>query len=397
MELVIVGNGPAAISAAEAIRETEKSCGITVISKEKEPAYTPCFLSRYVSGEIGKERLYIKERDFYERNRINTILGNAVTEIMPNDKKVRLSDGTELLYERLLMAAGSNPVVPKLPGIEGEGVFSFKTMTDADGILSLVKKFSEVVVIGAGFIGLEIAEALSRRGVMVAVVEREDRILPRMLDKEIAEIVKKHIQGKGVKIHTGRDVVYIERDRKNKLKGVVLDKAGTIPCDFLIAAIGVKPNLEMLKDSLIMTGHGIIVDRHMETNIPDIYAAGDIAEMEIGGIRKVNPVQMNAARGGWIAGCNMVGIERGFDAHLEDMNVVTLFGLSILSLGVQKGSRAIKRQSSSGMIKTYLKEDDSLNGVQITGDVRRGGLYLSLMRKGVPVSEKHRYSLELFI
>jgi len=388
MKILIIGNGPAAISAAEAIRTRDKDCVITVISKEKEPAYTPCFLYRYVTGEIGKERLYMRAEDFYDRNKIKTVFGVVATEIIPNDKKVRLSDGNEILYDSLLIAAGANPVIPKLPGIEGDKVFAFRTLSDADRILSVVKKSREIVVIGAGFIGLEIAEALSKRGLTVTVIEKEDRILPRMLDQETAEIVKEHIQKNGVKILTGREVISIERDRKKKMKAVVLDKNETIPCDFLITAVGVRPNMEMLKNGLIKTNQGILVNKNMQTNIPDIYAAGDIAEMEIGGIRKVNPIHMNAVKGGWIAGCNMIGMAKSFDAHLEDMNVVTLFGLSVLSHGVQKGDRTIKRQNSSGLIKIYLKGDDTINGVQIIGDVKRGGLYLSLIRKGIPVSEK---------
>lgn len=132
----------------------------------------------------------------------------------------------------------------------------------------------------------------------VTVVEREDRILPRMLDTEVAEIVKKHIQGNGIKILTGREVVSIERDRNNKIKAVVLDKGDTISRDFLITAVGVRPNLEILKNGFINTSQGILVNKNMQTSIPNIYAAGDIAEMEIRGIRKINPIHMNAAKGG---------------------------------------------------------------------------------------------------
>lgn len=139
MKILIIGNGPAAISAMEAIRTREKNCEIIVVSKEKEPAYTPCFLYKYVSGEIGKERLYMRAEDFYDKNKIKIIFGVAVTEIIPDDKKVRLSDGNEILYDSLLIAAGANPVIPKIPGIEGDGVLSFKTTADADRILSIAK------------------------------------------------------------------------------------------------------------------------------------------------------------------------------------------------------------------------------------------------------------------
>ena len=389
MGIVIIGNGIVAISAVEAIRQLNRDCEITIVSKEREPAYTPCFLYRYVTGEIGKKRLYIRGDDFYDANRIKIISGAAVAEVIPDDSRVRLSNGTGLGYNRLLIAAGSNPVIPKIQGIDGDGVFTFKTISDADRILSKIKKYREVVVIGAGFIGLEIAEALCIKGCRVTVVEREDRILPRMLDSEMAEIVQRHIEKNGIKILTTKEVVLVKRGFGNKVKGVMLNDGKTIPCDMVIASVGVKPNLEMLKNGSIKTNQGILVDDRMRTNISNIYAAGDIAEIEIGGLRKVNPIHINAVKSGWIAGCNMVDNERYFDAHLEDMNVVTFFGLPVLSIGVQKGEKVFKRDTPKGMIKVYTGGDGLLRGAQLIGDVLKGGIYLSLMRRGVPLSEIH--------
>lgn len=389
MGIVIIGNGIAAISAVEAIRQLDRNCEITIVSKEREPAYTPCFLYRYVSGEIEKERLYVRGDDFCDVNRIKIISGAAVTEVMSDDNKVRFSDGMELGYGSLLIAAGSNPVIPEIPGIDGEGVFTFKTISDADRMLSKIRKSKEAVVIGAGFIGLEIAEALCIKGCRVTVVEREDRILPRMLDSEVAEVVKRHIEEKGIKILTARVVVSVKRGFRNKVKGVMLNDSKTIPCDMVIVSVGVKPNLEMLKNGSIKTNQGILVDDRMRTNISNIYAAGDIAEIEIGGIRKVNPIHINAMKSGWIAGCNMAGDERYFDVHLEDMNVVTLFGLPVLSIGVQKGEKVFKRDVSKGIIKVYTGGDGLLRGAQLIGDVLKGGIYLSLMRRGIPLSEIH--------
>lgn len=387
MKIVIIGNGPAAISAIEAIRQFDMDCEITIISKEGEPAYTPCFLHRYVSGEIGKERLYMREDDFYDRKRIRTIFGVAVTEVMPMDNKLRLSDGRELTYDNLLMAAGSMPVIPKREGIEGEGVFAFRTISDADRILRSLKESKEAVVMGAGFIGLEIAEALSLMGATVTVVEKEDRILPRMLDGEIAEVVKRHVENKGARILTGRSIEAVKRT-KNKIKGVMLDNGEIIPCGMLIVAAGVRPNLEMLKNGSIKTNQGILVDDHMRTNISNICAAGDIAEIEIGGTRKVNPIHLNAVKGGYIAGCNIVGLDTRLASHFEDMNVVTLFGLSVLSLGTQSGERVLKKRDSKGIVKVYLNEKGHIQGIQLLGDVTRGGVYLSLMRRGIPVADR---------
>ncbi len=384
MRIIIIGNGAAAISAVEAIRRWNRDCVVTIVSKEREPVYTPCFLSNYLSGEIDKGRLYIRDSRFYDENKIETIFGNAALEV--RDKWIRLSDGRELPYDRLLIAAGSSPVVPQLPDMEGEGVFSFKTIADADGIRSAIADAGEAVVMGAGFIGLEVAEALKKRGVKVTVIEREDRILPRMLDNEMSGIVREHLENNGIRIITGKEIRLIRRVR-GRLSG--LDIGGeTVPCRLLILAAGVRPNLEMIRDGFVKVRDGILVDGRMKTNIDNIYAAGDIAEMETIGIRKINPIWFNAVKGGEVAGLNMIGIEKRYDIPLVDMNVVTLFGLSILSAGIQEGAKTIKVHDSKGIRKIYLDEDGLVAGVQLIGNVTKGGLYLSLINKRLPVKDE---------
>ncbi|MHB8232405.1 MAG: NAD(P)/FAD-dependent oxidoreductase [bacterium] len=384
MKIVIIGNGVAAVSAVEAIREIDKNCEITIISKENEPFYTPCFLANYLSGEIAKDRLYLKNERFYDEQRVKTIFGNAVAEIKVEERSIRLSDGRELFYDTLLIAAGSNPIMPKLPNIEGGGVFSFKTMSDADRIISNLKKINSAVIVGAGFIGLEVAEAFIKKGINATVIERDSRVLPRMLDSETAEFVTSHMKKNGVKIMTEKEVKAICR-RGGNITGVET-KEEIIPCELVVIAVGVAPNLEMIRGNSIKVDKGVIVDDDMRTNIPDIYAAGDIAEMEIQGERKINPIWFYAAKGGRIAGLNMMGLKKRYAAPFTDMNVVTLFGLPVFSAGIQRGSKTLKHQDSKGIKKIYLDENECINGVQLIKDVAKGGLYLSLINKRVPYS-----------
>lgn len=386
MEIVIIGNGPAAISAVEAIRRIDRDIGITIVSKEGEPAYTPCFLFRYVSGEIGKEKLYMREGNFYDLNNVKTLLGSPV-KVIDTDKKRVILDSRELYYDRLLIAAGSSTLIPPIPGIEGRGIFPFKAMKDADGIIKATEDVGDVVVIGAGFIGLEIAGALCRRGLSVTVIERKERILPRMLDDEMAGILWDHLERNGLRIVTGKDTAFINRNRKGVIEGIILEDGSSIPCGIVVVAAGVRPNTGIIKESRIRTDHGIVVDDHMRTEMPDVYAAGDIAEIEINGVRKINPIHTNAVRSGEVAGYNMAGMERRMDYHIEDMNVVTLFGLSVLSMGIQTGDRVIKNDRTDSIIKAHLGEDGGIKGIQIIGDVMRGGVYLSLLRRDIPLSD----------
>jgi len=387
MKTVIIGNGPAAVSAVEAIRSVDGTSGITMISRESWPAYTPCFLSRYLAGEIGKKGLFMRDDDFYEKNDVRTIFGVSVTEVRDDENEVVLADGTKLSYDALLIAAGSNPNIPKLPGIEGEGVFFFKTLADADMINAGLGKNKKAVVVGAGFIAIEIAEALHTKGMDVTIIGRRNGILLRMLDEEVAGLVARHIESRGVRLIGGRTLASVRRGRENRLEGVVLDNGDAVACDMLVIASGVSPNLEMVKNTSIRTGRGILVDGQMRTSVSNVYAAGDIAEVEIGGTRKINPIHPNAVKGGWIAGCNIAGQAKAIDIHLEDMNVLTFFGLSVLSIGVQKGAEVFRRSSSAEVVKAYAGEDGLLQGIQLVGNVAKGGLYLSIMRRGIPINK----------
>ncbi len=388
MKAVIIGNGAAAIGAIEAIREKDGGCEITVLAKESEPAYTPCFLAQYVAGEVGKEKLYMRPADFYEKNRINTLLGVSANEVDTVKNEVRLSSGKTLPYDRLLLAAGSSPIVPNIEGIKGKGVFYFRSLADSNLIKKGAKSSKKAVIMGAGFIGLEIAEVLSKLGLEVKVVEKEDRILPRMLDSEIAGLVGEHLRKNAIGIFTGNGIKRINRERSGGIKGVSLDNGKDLACDILIVSVGVKPNLEMLKSGSLKTNMGVLVNETMQTSVPNIYAAGDIAEIEIGGVRKVNPIHVNAVKSGHMAGINIAGVEKGMGEHVDDMNVVTLFGLQVLSLGVLSGPHSHKRSDSSGLVKIHESEKGLISGVQLLGDVTRGGLYLSLMKRGISINDQ---------
>lgn len=383
MKAAIIGNGAAALSAIEAIRGVDGACEVTVVSKEKDQAYTPCFLANFVAGEIAREKLYMRGESFYEDNRINALLGVTASGVNTDKREIMLSDGNILAYDKLLLAAGSSPIVPKIDGIEGVGVHFFRTLTDAVLIKEAAEKAKDAVVMGAGFIGLEIAEALSRQGVKVIVVEKENRALPRMLDGEIAMLVEDHMRKNGVNIITGQAVNSIERNTAGGLARVTLDSGDSLSCDMLVVSIGVKPNVEMLGEGAVNTNLGVLVNDRMQTSIPSIYAAGDITEIDIGGVVKVNPIHINAVESGRVAGGNMAGAEKRLDEHVDDMNVVTLFGVPILSLGARSGARSIMRSDSKGIVKIYESEEGVISGAQLMGDVTKGGLYLSLIKRGI--------------
>ncbi len=334
------------------------------------------FFYKYISGEIPKERLFIRDSDFYNKNMVEVIQGLSVKGIEIETKSLLLSDGKTLPFDRLLIATGAEPVIPEVNGITGEAVLTFKTLDNAEEIISRLEKIKDAAIIGGGFIGLEIAEALLKRGINVTVLEKEDRILPTMLDTELSVVLKEHLERHGARFLLKSNIVSIER-KDGKISGVRTEK-NSIPSDMVILAAGLRPSTSMFKD-VLETRTGIVVNEYMESSQKGIYAAGDVAEMTVKGKGRINPIWLNATKSGEIAGYNMVGIKKAFREFIPRMNIINLFGMSILSAGSISGERFMKKEDSSGIKKIYLDQEDRLQGVQIIGDVLKAGVLINLI------------------
>lgn len=387
-DLLIIGNGPAAISAAEAIREVDRERGITIVSSEPWPAYTPCFLSRYLSGEVPREVLFMKDEGFYEELGIEFMPGKVVVSLDTSERRVRLSDGGAITYRGLIIAAGASAIVPSIEGVNGEGVYVFKTLSDVEALKQKTHGTETAVVVGAGYIGLEVAEALNLLGIRVVVVEKEPQPLARMLAPDMAEVIKEHLMKKGVALYTDESVQEVLRDRDSMPREIRLGGGKTIRADMMVVAAGVRPNIDFLKGSGIQTGKGVLVDATMRTSIEGVYAAGDIAEIEIGKERKINPIHLNAVKTGRVAGSNIVGAGRHLPAHLMDMNMLRLFDLFVFSAGTRGPEMAMKRDNGS-ICRIYYR-DGAVTGIQMIGDVRRAGQYLWQIGKEYPFSSLKR-------
>ncbi len=404
MKIVIIGNGPAAVSAAETVRQIDGTCEIVMISKEDMPLYSPCPLAEYVEGSVSRESLFLRDRAFYPGNRIETLFGCSVTRIDTAARRVYYTGSAgagSAGYDRLLIATGAEAVIPPVPGLAAPGkrtgifrrrqavgqppslnpvpgLFTLKTLADADGILGSIKKHRRAVVIGSGFIGLEAAQALARHGVEVTVVEALGHVLPQMLDAEMAGLVKQRLASHGVNVllQSAAETVWWSR------KGVQGVRAGgkEFTCDLVICAAGVRPALSFLAGSGISTGRGIRVDERMRTSQTDVYAAGDIVQLN----GKAFPNWPNAVKTGRIAGFNMLGADR-FHPELEDFNVVRIFEVPVASFGVREGDSEL-RWESPGVLRKIAVTDGKVAGVQLWGDVNGMGFYHELMKKGADIS-----------
>lgn len=400
MKIVVIGNGPAAVSAVEVIRGLDRACEVVMIAKEEVSFYSPCPLAEYIEGAVPREHLFLRDEGFYRDLDIVTLFGREVARVDAEANQVLLSpstssgqsDGERVRYDRLLIAAGAQAILPPIPGLTARkaGIFVLKTLADAEAIRSYLDGAQRAVVIGAGFIGLEAAQALARRDLSVTVVEALDQVLPQMLDAEMAALVQAHLESNGVRVMLDSPAEAVTSTRLSaslgdeQVTGVVAG-GQEVACDLVICAAGVRPNLTLVEGTDIATNVGILVDGRMETSHPGVFAAGDIVEaVDIFGQRQVLPTWPNAVSGGRVAGYNLVGVERRFTG-LENANVLRVFDLPVVSLGRLNGSETLRR-AQNGVVKKLALEGGQVVGLQMVGQVDRAGLFLDLMKKGRDVT-----------
>lgn len=309
---VIVGNSAAGLSAIKAIREVDDSCPITLISMESCDSYSPVLLTYYLKRRILREDLFIVGRNFYEVNRVDTMLGCMVIGITPSRQIVRLKSNEDVEYDNLLIATGASPVSIEHSVNAVKHLFYLRTIEDAEKILAQVKNVNRVIVIGAGLIGLQAAEAIFREGIQLTIIEWAKHVLPQIADFTCACLIQKEIERRGI-------TLYLEKKVKSIIKvedrvRVVTDSNEEFTADMVVIATGVRPNTKILEGSGINVKRGILVDETMRTNISHIFAAGDVCEAEnlITGMSEVIPLWSNACRQGRIAGLNMAGGEERF-------------------------------------------------------------------------------------
>ena len=380
--ILVIGSSAAAVSAIESIRKIKEDIEITVITKDT-PLYSPCLLPYYLSGEIDEKGLFFRDEDFFRGMNIKLIRGE-VERVIPKINLVQLKDGTEIEYDKLLIATGSTPEVPKIKGINKKNVFFPKTIDDVNELIKLSKRFKKAAVIGAGFVGLEFAIALKNIGIDTTLIEIEDKVLPKMFDKDISDILKEKIEEKGIKVFLNGNTTEITGDKE--VEGVVVN-GGRLDCDFVIISVGAQPNIGIVRDTDVEVGSGIIVDPTMRTTVENIYAAGDVIEGVdcITKRRMINPIWPNAVTQGKIAGLNMVAEKVEYDGS-DKMNVINVFGMPFVSIGFRAQELEGCVEISKNGKKLILK-DGRIVGFQSFGDIKKSGVIQNLIKKGSDASE----------
>ena len=414
MQHVIVGAGPAGIIAAETLAKLAPQDNILVIGDEPEPPYSRMAIPYYLVENIQESGTYLRKDNSHYQQKNITVKQDTVTAVDSQSRTLTLQQGGSQNYDRLLIATGSTPLMPPVPGMDLEGVHNCWTLADARNILKRAQPGAKVVLIGAGFIGCIILESLAVRKVDLTVVEMGDRMVPRMMDETAGNMIKRWCENKGISVHTSTKVTGIELAQTPQQGGIkkVLSSVGlgakpqqptqrfnvslsngqTVPADLVISAAGVKPNIDFLQGSGVETDTGILVNHHLQTNISEIYAAGDVAKGRdfSTGNYEVHAIQPTASEHARMAAQNMAGVESYFEGSFN-MNVLDTVGLISSSFGLWMGvdggdSAELVDEENFRYLNLQFK-DDVLVGATSLGLTQHVGVLRGLIQGQVPLGE----------
>ncbi len=380
MNYVIIGNSAAAIGTVAGIREFDSTGNITIISDEKYHTYSRPLISYWLEGKVTEKNILYRPADYYEQNNVTPVLGRKVTKIDAANKSVLLEDGLQIQYDKLMVATGSKPFVPPMNGLDKVHYHTFMSFDSAKAIRSEAKDGMKVLIIGAGLIGLKAAEALSAYNAKITVVDMADRILPSILDVRAGVKMQKHIESKGVKFILGTSAEEFT-EHSAKLKNGV-----TVDFDMLIIAVGVRPNTELVSDAGGNVDRGIITDMTQKTSLDDVYAAGDctVSYDASSDTNKILALLPNAYMQGEVAGRNMAGREFRY-VNAIPMNAIGFFGLHIISAGSYDGEEYVEETENT--YKKLVFRENRLVGYILIGDVRRAGIYTSMIKERIDLGE----------
>ena len=443
MHHVVLGAGPAGVTAVETLRKHAPDAEITLIGGEPEPPYSRMAIPYLLEGKIAEDGTYLRQTDgHYEANGI-TYKQGPVTDVDTAAKSVTCADGGSVRYDKLLIATGATPIRPPIDGLDCAGVHSCWTLEDARHIVKLAKSGEPVVLVGAGFIGCIILEALAKMRVELTVVEMGDRMVPRMLDETAGNMLRRWCEDKGIKVVTGATVKSISAGGAASPKPaapaaaptpapapkkgffarlfglgddtpaptppapaapsggtgangaasgltVTLGDGQSFPASLVVVAAGVSSNIGFLEGSGIATGRGVAVNEFLTTSDPDVFAAGDVAEgldLSTGQVDML-AIQPVAVEHGYIAALNMCGIPTRHRGSLN-MNVLDTLGLISSSFGlwqgVEGGDQALMVDETGYRYIRLEFDGDRLVGAQCVGMTDHIGMLRGLIQTGLPL------------
>lgn len=401
MSFIVVGNSAAGLFAVEEIRRQDTQSEIIVLTAEQEPSYSRCLTTYFLAGDIPASRLYLRDADMAERLNLKLVYGVEVNGINSTRQIVQSTDGREWAYRKLLLAMGASANKLSIPGRDLPGVFTLRTMKDALAInTTLEQGAKKAIIIGGGLVSLKCAYALKKRGLDVTVLVSSSQILSQMLDTKAARLIQSCLEANGLRFLLQTDALAITG--QDHVQGVLLEPNNELTADLVIVGKGVHPNIENLTAFGFNIGQGLQVDSSLATNLPNIYAAGDIAETWDLVRQKftVNATWPNATTQGRIAGANMCGKQEVYLGSLGS-NSVEFFGLSAMSSGITKlqeiknpgdwtQEENLKMLGDLPIYRNLIWQGDTLKGFVLVGDTSQCGVLTTLIKSGRPLTRAQK-------
>lgn len=381
MKYVVLGASAAGINGVRELRKQDKDSEIILISKD-QAIYSRCILHHYLSGHRSMEQLRFVEPDFEELYRVNWIKGAACLAVKPEEKQVILDNGDAVSYDKLLIATGSHTFIPPVKNLEeAENVIGFRNIDDIEVLKKVAKSAKNIIVMGAGLIGMDCATGFLELGVKVTMVEMADWLLVKQLDKRAAEAYQEAFAQRGIKQYYGVGVQEVALDEKNRIAEVILTDGSTLPCDYLVVTAGVRSNVEFLKGTGIETSKfGLIYDETGKTSDDHIYGAGDVSG--------TSPIWPAAVKEGIVAASNMAGVPRKMTDFFASKSTMNFLGIPSMSLGNvntdEEGVIAEVKETKDSY-KKILHKDGKIVGAVLQGDLAYGGILQQLIARKIDV------------
>ncbi len=380
MHYLIIGGGPAGIGAAAALRRIDEKSRVTILSKEKHPPYARIALPYLLTGAVEEKLLFLPLPAG-----VDLVLADGAAEINPKKNEVRTASGRRFFYDRLLVATGAAPIRPRIEGMDLPFVTTIRDLPDVQAVEGLLKvrRTGHCVVAGAGPVGLELCDALRKRGLTATLVIGSDRIFSTMLDTATSALLEKKLAESGMEICKKTDIAKICPSGE-----VFLSSGQSRFCDVVIIGKGVAPTLDFLAGSGVGTHRGIPVDEHQESNIPGIYAAGDVAETRdiVYEDYRVNALWPEAFEQGKVAAHNMAAHPISYDGSFS-RNILRVFNTSILAAGMAMANAPEVHSEDGPYFRHKLVVDQGiLKGFAFVGETRNAGLYSDLLRWRIQIT-----------
>jgi nitrite reductase (NADH) large subunit len=360
VKVVVVGNGVAGTLAAKGLRDRDPGIGIVLFAAERHPYYPRPNLIEYIAGAMPREKLFAFPPAWYADRKIDLRLATPVRAILPESWEVETADGAREPYDRLLLADGASASIPPIRGAGARGVFTVRTLDDADALLESLRTHPRVAVVGGGLLGLEVARGLRSRGADVEVIEFFPYLLPRQLDPPGAAVLKTLFEARGIRVRVG--VVTQEVLGGDEARGLRFQDGTELAADMVVVAAGIRPNTGLAKSAGLTVDRGVVVDDRMGTSRPGIFAAGDGAEHK-GRIYGIIPAAFDQAR---IAAANILGRPEVYKGTIPS-NTLQVAGLALTAVGLVNpegpGFEEIRKADpDKGLYKKIVLKDGVLVG-----------------------------------